>query len=146
MPIYEYECRSCGVRFDRKQHWHDEPVKHCPECQGEVRKVMQPVGIVFKGSGFYKTDNTSSGERLARKNAEEPKALESDKEAKAPAGADSKAPAKAEGKPDSQSEAKSGTDAKPEPKSASDAKSEPTSEAKSHSTSGESSQDHQAPR
>lgn len=57
MPIYEYECQSCGVRFERRQHMEDEPVKICPECGGEVQRLIQPVGIIFKGSGFYVTDN-----------------------------------------------------------------------------------------
>ncbi len=59
MPIYEYECLKCGVRFERKQTIYEEPVKSCPQCQGKVRKLIFPVGIVFKGSGFYKTDYAS---------------------------------------------------------------------------------------
>lgn len=57
MPLYEYECQSCGVRFERRQHMTDDPVKICPECGGEVNRLIQPVGIIFKGSGFYVTDN-----------------------------------------------------------------------------------------
>ncbi len=57
MPLYEYQCQTCGVRFERRQHMNAEPVKACPECGGEVRRLIQPVGIVFKGSGFYVTDN-----------------------------------------------------------------------------------------
>lgn len=57
MPLYEYECESCGVRFERRQHMEDEPVKTCPECAGDVHRLIQPVGIIFKGSGFYVTDN-----------------------------------------------------------------------------------------
>ena len=57
MPLYEYECESCGVRFERRQHMEDEPVKTCPECGGDVHRLIQPVGIIFKGSGFYVTDN-----------------------------------------------------------------------------------------
>lgn len=57
MPLYEYECESCGVRFERRQHMEDEPVKVCPECGGDVHRLIQPVGIIFKGSGFYVTDN-----------------------------------------------------------------------------------------
>lgn len=57
MPLYEYECKDCGVRFERRQHMEDEPVKVCPECTGEVHRLIQPVGIIFKGSGFYVTDN-----------------------------------------------------------------------------------------
>lgn len=57
MPLYEYECESCGVRFERRQHMEDEPVRICPECGGDVHRLIQPVGIIFKGSGFYVTDN-----------------------------------------------------------------------------------------
>ena len=57
MPIYLYECDSCGVRFERLQRMSAEPLTHCPECDGEVHRVIQPVGIIFKGSGFYITDN-----------------------------------------------------------------------------------------
>ena len=61
MPTYEYKCEECGIRFERFQHFSDEPIKVCPECEGTVRRVIQPVGIIFKGSGFYVTDN--KGER-----------------------------------------------------------------------------------
>lgn len=59
MPIYEYECEQCGVRFERLQRMADAPLNDCPECSGHVHRVMQPVGIIFKGSGFYVTDNKS---------------------------------------------------------------------------------------
>ena len=61
MPLYEYECRACGVRFERRQGVHDEPVSVCPDCSGSVRRVLFPVGIIFKGSGFYQTDYRSEG-------------------------------------------------------------------------------------
>ena len=57
MPLYEYRCEDCGVRFERRQHINDEPVKVCPECGGTVHRLIHPVGIIFKGSGFYVTDN-----------------------------------------------------------------------------------------
>lgn len=57
MPIYLYQCDSCGVRFERLQHMSAEPLTDCPECDGRVHRVIQPVGIIFKGSGFYITDN-----------------------------------------------------------------------------------------
>jgi putative FmdB family regulatory protein len=57
MPLYEYQCRDCGVRFERRQHVDDEPITVCPECGGEVHRLIQPVGVIFKGSGFYVTDN-----------------------------------------------------------------------------------------
>lgn len=57
MPIYVYQCDSCGIIFERQQHFGDNPLTDCPECDGHVHRVIQPVGIVFKGSGFYVTDN-----------------------------------------------------------------------------------------
>lgn len=57
MPIYLYQCDSCGVRFERVQRMSAEPLTDCPECDGDVHRVIQPVGVIFKGSGFYITDN-----------------------------------------------------------------------------------------
>lgn len=60
MPTYTYQCENCGVRFDRHQKFTDKPLTECPECSEEaLRKVFTPVGIVFKGSGFYATDHRS---------------------------------------------------------------------------------------
>jgi len=61
MPIYEYECDGCGYRFERHQSIASEPVKRCPHCGGGVRRVINPVGIIFKGSGFYVTDHPRPG-------------------------------------------------------------------------------------
>lgn len=60
MPIYEYECESCGQRFERFQSVRDAPLGQCPQCSGRVHKVFHPVGIVFKGSGWYITDSRTS--------------------------------------------------------------------------------------
>ncbi len=57
MPIYVYQCDNCGVTFERQQSITDEPLRDCPECEGHVHRVIQPVGVIFKGSGFYVTDN-----------------------------------------------------------------------------------------
>jgi putative FmdB family regulatory protein len=57
MPIYEYECQSCGYRFERMQSYSDSPLTACPDCQGRVRRVISGVGVVFRGSGFYITDS-----------------------------------------------------------------------------------------
>jgi len=57
MPTYEYQCRECGISFERYQHFSEAPLRICPECGGLVRRVIQPVGIIFKGKGFYVTDN-----------------------------------------------------------------------------------------
>ena len=60
MPIYTYRCSSCGVQFDQQQKFTDPPLSRCPECNKKtLLKVFQPVGIVFKGSGFYATDHRS---------------------------------------------------------------------------------------
>jgi len=60
MPIYTYRCDNCGVQFDRRQKFNDDPLTTCPECGTDtLRKVYLPVGIVFKGSGFYSTDHRS---------------------------------------------------------------------------------------
>lgn len=59
MPVYEYRCRTCGHQFEAQQSFSDDPLTECPECAGELRKVFSPVGISFKGSGFYKNDSRS---------------------------------------------------------------------------------------
>lgn len=60
MPIYIYRCESCGVQFERQQSFNDEPLTRCPECNRKsLRKVYAPVGVVFKGSGWYATDHKS---------------------------------------------------------------------------------------
>lgn len=60
MPTYEYQCKSCSHRFEIWQKMADEPLTTCPECGGTIRRVLFPAGIVFKGSGFYKTDHAIS--------------------------------------------------------------------------------------
>ncbi len=60
MPTYEYACTACGHEFEAFQSFSDAALTECPECKGEVRKVFSNVGVVFKGSGFYKTDSRSS--------------------------------------------------------------------------------------
>ena len=65
MPIYEYVCDSCGIRFERMQHMDEPPLTVCPECNGHVHRVFQPVGIIFKGSGFYVTDNRAKSSTSA---------------------------------------------------------------------------------
>jgi len=57
VPIYEYECSHCHFHFERKQRFDDEPVAMCPKCQGKSRRVIHSVPVIFKGSGFYITDN-----------------------------------------------------------------------------------------
>jgi putative FmdB family regulatory protein len=60
MPTYEYVCQSCGHRFETVQSFSDAALTACPVCQGPLRKVFGNVGIVLKGSGFYKTDSRTT--------------------------------------------------------------------------------------
>ncbi len=60
MPVYTYRCEACGLVFDQHLSFHDPHPTRCPECGAEaLRRVYKPVGIVFKGSGFYATDHRS---------------------------------------------------------------------------------------
>lgn len=67
MPVYTYRCTNCGFVFDQQQKFSDAHLTRCPECSKKtLQKVFQPVGIVFKGSGFYSTDHRSpSGQSRA---------------------------------------------------------------------------------
>lgn len=61
MPVYEYECKNCNTRFDKLQSITSEALTVCENCGGgPIRRVFQPVGIIFKGSGWYATDNRKS--------------------------------------------------------------------------------------
>ena len=86
MPIYLYECDSCGISFERLQRMADEPLNHCPECDGHVHRVIQPVGVIFKGSGFYITDNR----QVSSPTLTPPKELDKPKEADTSATGESK--------------------------------------------------------
>ncbi len=59
MPTYEYACTSCGQHLEVVQSFKDDPLTTCETCGGTLRKVFSPIGVVFKGSGFYKTDSRS---------------------------------------------------------------------------------------
>ena len=61
MPTYSYACTACDNRFDIVQSFSDDSLTECPECTGKLRKLFNSVGIVFKGSGFYRTDSRSGG-------------------------------------------------------------------------------------
>lgn len=60
MPTYQYACTECGHRFEAVQAFSDDALTSCPECGGQLRKVYGSVGVVFKGSGFYRTDSRSN--------------------------------------------------------------------------------------
>ncbi len=75
MPIYTYRCEHCGIQFERQQSFNDQSLTRCPECNKKsLKKVYAPVGILFKGSGFYATDHRSpSGQSFHHDKKEESK-------------------------------------------------------------------------
>lgn len=119
MPTYEYACKKCGEHLEVVQSFRDEPLKECPVCGGELRKVFSPVGISFKGSGFYRNDSRSSAKGAKGDGHEKSPATSSSSES-----SDSKSDAKSSDAKSSDAksgDSKSGAgkkDAKPEAKSA----------------------------
>ncbi len=95
MPIYEYECRRCGHRFELIQKFSDKPRKRCPECSGAVDRLISPPAIRFKGTGWYVTDyadkkvskeakaESGSGDKKSESKKPESKKSEAKKERKA---------------------------------------------------------------
>ena len=67
MPTYQYACTACEERLEAVQSFTDAPLTECPACGGALRKVFSAVGVVFKGSGFYKTDSRSAAKAAAGK-------------------------------------------------------------------------------
>ena len=61
MPLYEYQCKKCGHRFEKIQKFSDKPIKKCPECGGAVEKTISAPAVQFKGSGWYVTDYAKKG-------------------------------------------------------------------------------------
>ena len=94
MPTYGYRCSNCGHEFEIVQRISEEPLKACPKCQGKLSKMLYPVGISFKGSGFYTTDYKGAG-----------KSSEGSSNGSA-SGADGAGEKKSEAKPESKSETK----------------------------------------
>ncbi|HEX5720916.1 MAG TPA: zinc ribbon domain-containing protein [Thermoanaerobaculia bacterium] len=101
MPIYEYECLQCGKRTEWLQRMSDGPLAACPQCGGEVRKLISAPSFQFKGSGFYKTDyvDKKSGSGSS----------EGKSENKSEAKAETKPETKSESKPEGKSESSSTT-------------------------------------
>jgi putative FmdB family regulatory protein len=69
VPTYSYACTECGNRFDAVQAFSDDALTTCPKCSGKLRKLFGSVGVVFKGSGFYRTDNRESGKSTSNGSA-----------------------------------------------------------------------------
>ena len=66
MPTYSYACTECGNRFDAVQAFSDAALTDCPKCQGRLRKLFGNVGVVFKGSGFYRNDSREAAKSSAK--------------------------------------------------------------------------------
>ncbi len=71
MPLYAYRCKACNHEFEKHQRMSEEPLTACPVCAGEIRRVINSVGIVFRGSGFYVTDNKATNPAAPSKTADE---------------------------------------------------------------------------
>src|SRR5580704_13256077 len=118
MPTYEYQCKSCGSHHDVMQKFGDDPLTECPSCGGPLRKVFGAVGVVFKGSGFYKTDSRTSAKKSERtdKGEKSDTAEKSDKGEKSDTKAAASADKNGSGSSDS-SGSKSSDSSGPAPKS-----------------------------
>lgn len=72
VPTYQYACTACGDHLEAVQSFTDEPLTECPACEGRLRKVFNSVGVVFKGSGFYRTDSRANGSESSNKSGSKP--------------------------------------------------------------------------
>jgi putative FmdB family regulatory protein len=72
LPIYEYACLDCGRRIEVKRSFSDEPLKVCTLCGGKLRRVFHPVGVLFRGSGFYSTDHRQGQKEKDKSKQQEP--------------------------------------------------------------------------
>jgi putative FmdB family regulatory protein len=104
MPTYGYRCGSCGHQFEIVQRISEEPLTECPKCQGKLSKMLYPVGISFKGSGFYTTDYKDAGKGSASSSNGSKSSSEGSSDSKPEAKPESKAEAKSESKPDTKTE------------------------------------------
>jgi len=83
MPLYEYQCKKCGHRFERIQKFSDPHVKKCPECGGAVEQVLSAPAVQFKGSGWYVTDYAKKSSAPASSEGAAPKAESGTKDSSA---------------------------------------------------------------
>jgi putative FmdB family regulatory protein len=107
VPTYQYACTECGHAFDQVQSFSEDSLTVCPQCQGRLRKVYNAVGVVFKGSGFYRNDSrstTSSTTPAASSDKGEGKGSSSD--SKTGSGSESKSGSTGESKPAAKSDSK----------------------------------------
>ncbi len=108
MPTYGYRCADCGHQFEIVQRISEEPLTVCPKCQGKLSKMLYPVGISFKGSGFYTTDYKGAGKGSTGSSngsgSSSEGSSDSKPEAKSESKSESKSDAKSESKPDTKTE------------------------------------------
>ena len=71
MPLYAYRCKACNHEFEKHQRMSEDPLTDCPVCGGQIRRVINSVGIVFRGSGFYVTDNKATNPAAPSKTGDE---------------------------------------------------------------------------
>jgi putative FmdB family regulatory protein len=90
VPTYQYACTACGHQLEAVQSFADEPLTECPACEGRLRKVFSSVGIVFKGSGFYRTDSRPKGKDGADSKPAESKTADSKPAGETKSGGDAK--------------------------------------------------------
>ena len=100
MPLYEYECKKCGHRFERIQKFSDPHVKKCPDCGGAVEQVISAPAVQFKGAGWYVTDYAKKG------SASTSSSSDGDSGGKSDSKSDVKAESKKEDKPKTEKKAK----------------------------------------
>ncbi len=86
MPTYTYRCTNCGHEFEARQRMTDEPLTECPQCAGKIRRVVSSVGVVFKGKGFYVTDNRGSKAQAPSSSSSKKDESASDKSSSASSG------------------------------------------------------------
>lgn len=104
MPTYQYACTACGHRFEAVQAFTDSTLSECPECTGRLRKVFSSVGVVFKGSGFYRTDSRDKPDSA---DSQPKRTVDAKSDGKSDSKPDGKSDAKSDGKSDSKSDRKS---------------------------------------
>jgi len=90
VPTYQYACTACGERLEAVQKFTDDPLTVCPACEGKLRKLFSPVGIVFKGSGFYRNDSRVSAGNGSKDKVPNGSSADSSAPAEKSSGADQK--------------------------------------------------------
>ncbi|MEA3020477.1 MAG: hypothetical protein QOI47_2001 [Actinomycetota bacterium] len=110
MPTYEYRCKTCGHELEVQQSFTDEPLRECPACQGELRKVFGNIAVTFKGSGFYKTDSRSKSSSSSGSSGDA-KSDKSEKSEKSDTKTETKSDTKTETKSESKTDSSSGSSA-----------------------------------